>query len=143
MNWIKRLAGVRELERRVDEMESTLAKLTERVAQLEGGVQPSTPYKCRDWKAGLDRTPGDQPALHVSGRCEFPTSGYTVRLQRHAPQGINPFDLLLDLIITEPTGPVSQVATEVNASYQEPTNVEFKSVTTLPNGPTVPVTTTT
>jgi hypothetical protein len=66
-----------------------------------------------------------------------------VRLKRHTPQGINPSDLLLDVLVTEPTGPVNQVVTEVDVSYDEQTDVDYQSVTILPDGPTVEVTTTT
>jgi hypothetical protein len=108
------------------------------VAKLEGGVQPST--RCRDWKGWLDQMPPGRPTLHVTGHCEFPTGGYTVRLERHEPQGFNPRDLLLDLLITEPTEAGSQAVTQLDVAYQEDTEVEFDSVTILPNGPTVEVT---
>lgn len=143
MTFLGRLCGVDALERRVDEMKTALDMLTQRVAELEQRVQPSTPRRCRDWKAWIDRMPGAQPTLHVTGRCEFPTSGFSVRLERRAPQGIPPRDLLLDLVITDPTGPVSQVITEVNVSYQEPSDDGHDSVTILPDGPTVEVATTT
>jgi hypothetical protein len=102
----------------------------------------STPYQCLDWKAWLDRVPGAQPTLHVTGRCQFPSSGYFVRLERHEPQGINPSNLLLDLVITEPTGPVTQVVTEEEVHYDEEADLDFDSVTILPDGPTVEVETT-
>jgi hypothetical protein len=142
MTFLRRLLGLDALKRRVEETKTALDKLAERVEELERRVQPSTPHNCRDWEAWHDRMPGAQATLHVTGRCEFPTSGYSVRLERHEPQGINPRDLLLDLVITEPTGPVTQVVTEEEVRYDEQTDLDYDSVTILPDGPTVNVTTT-
>jgi hypothetical protein len=143
MSFFGRLFGIDALERRVEEMQTALNGLADRVEALERRIQPSTLYKCRDWKAWHDRMPGAEPTLHVTGRCEFPSSGYEVRLKRHTPQGINPRDLLLDVLVTEPTGPVNQVVTELDVSYDEQTDVDYQSATILPDGPTVEVTTTT
>ena len=71
--------------------------------------------------------------LHV------PTGGYTVELRPHEPQGINPRDLLLDKVVVEPTGPVPDVITDVEVRYEEITDVEYDTVTILPDGPSVEV----
>jgi hypothetical protein len=42
-------------------------------------------------------------------------------------------------IVHEPSGPVAQVETTVEVSYQEETDFEYDTVTILPDGPTVPV----
>ena len=34
--------------------------------------------ECSDWKAWHDRMPGSKPTLHVTGKCLFPTAGYSV-----------------------------------------------------------------
>jgi hypothetical protein len=143
MTFLRRLLGFDVLERRLEAMKTALDNLSERVEVLEKRVQGSTPHKCRDWKAWLDRMPGTQASMHVTGRCEFPSGGYRVRLERHEPQGINPRDLLLDLLIAEPTGPVTQVVTEEEVRYDQQTDLDYDSVTILPDGPTVKVTTTT
>jgi hypothetical protein len=83
--------------------------------------------------------PPGPKTLRVTGTCTFPTTGYTVQLRRHAPQGINPKDLLLDKIVIPPSGPVAQVITDVEVRYEEITDVEYDTVTILPDGPSVPV----
>ena len=95
--------------------------------------------RCRDWSAWHDHQPPGPPVLHVRGECEFPTAGYSVGLRRTEPQGINPKDLLLDLIVREPTGPAAEVITPLEARYSEETDVEYETVTILPDGGTVPV----
>jgi hypothetical protein len=73
--------------------------------------------------------PPGPSVLRVVGKCEFPTAGYSVELRRSEPQGINPRDLLLDLIVHEPTGLVAEVITEVDVEYQEETDAEYDTVT--------------
>ena len=58
---------------------------------------------------------------------------------RHEPQGINPEYLLLDLVVHEPTGPVAQVITTVEARYEEEMDFEYETATILPDGPSIPV----
>jgi hypothetical protein len=94
---------------------------------------------CRDWSAWHDHQPPGPPVLHVRGECEFPTAGYSVGLRRREPQGINPKDLVLNRIVQEPSGPVAQVVTVVEARYQEETDFEYDTVTILPDGVSVPV----
>jgi hypothetical protein len=94
------------------------------------------------WEAILDLMPGPQrkPTLRVTGKCTFPTPGYTVTLVRHVPQGINPAILLLDKIVTPPTGVVPQVITTIDVTpYVEQTEQRFTDVTILPDNTTVPV----
>jgi hypothetical protein len=73
-----------------------------------------------------DREPPGPRLLRVHGKCEFPTEGYSVELKRSEPQGISPRDLLLHLIVHEPTDPVAN--TEVDADYEEETNIENDTV---------------
>ena len=75
----------------------------------------------RGWSAWHDHEPPGPPVLHVRGECEFPTAGF------------NPRDLLLDRIVHEPSGPVPQVVTVVEARYREETDFEFDTVTILPD----------
>ena len=102
------------------------------VEEGSGGV-------CSGWSAWHNRMPGSRPNLHVLGKCTFPTSGYTVELKRKEPQGINPTNLLLERTVRKPTGPVSEVITEVEVHYQEETEAFYADVTILPDGVTVPV----
>lgn len=94
---------------------------------------------CSNWSAWHGSRLPAPPVLTVAGECEFPTAGYSVELRRYEPQGINPRDLLLDLVVHEPTGPVAQVITTVEARYEEETDFEYESVTILPDGPSIPV----
>jgi hypothetical protein len=94
---------------------------------------------CRNWAAWIDLQPPGPPTLHVVGECQFPTGGFTVELRRREPQGFNPRDLLLDKIVTPPSGPVPQVITTVEARYREETTAGFDTVTILPGGPSIEV----
>jgi hypothetical protein len=140
MRFLQRICGFDALSRRIDEITAAVDNLAERVTEVERRIQPSIPYGCRDWEAWHDRMPGTQPTLYVRGWCTFPSEAYEVRLERHEPQGINPRDLLLDLIIREPSEPVPQVLTDKEVRYEEQTDSVYESVTILPNGPTVRVT---
>lgn len=94
---------------------------------------------CHDWTAIHDLMPGHPAELRVTGTCTFPTSGYAVELRRAVPQGINPLDLLLDKIVTPPSGGAADVITDVEARYEEVTDVKYETVTIRPGGPTIKV----
>jgi hypothetical protein len=94
---------------------------------------------CRDWKARLDAAPGKAPTLYLTGTCDLPTPGHRIELIRKAPQGFNPRDLLLDKVITPPTGVVAQVITPVEVRYEEKTDFIYDTVTILPDGATIRV----
>ncbi len=98
------------------------------------------PISCQDWAAWIDSMPPGPSKLIVTGTCTFPTPGYCVELKRRVPQGINPRDLLLDWIVTPPSGIQPQVLDTVNVRYEEPAAAgQFDSVTILPDGPQIPV----
>ena len=85
---------------------------------------------CRDWYAWHDHMPGpgSTPTLHVTGTCTFNTAGYSAELRR-IRQGINPKDLLLELVVHEPSGDVAaEVLTDVPVSYIEETSMEYDTV---------------
>jgi hypothetical protein len=94
-------------------------------------------WECFDWHAFHDHQPPGPPRLTVFGTCQFPRSGYTAELRRAEPQGINPADLILDLVVEEPEAG-AHVITELEVRYQEETDVEYETVTIRP-GPTIPV----
>jgi Domain of unknown function (DUF6438) len=108
-------------------------------ATVDWAVAPSLEGKCEGWTAWHDHMPPGPSVLHVQGVCTFGTPGYVVELRRHEPQGINPFDLLLDRIVTPPDGPVTDVVTEVEVRYDEETEFDYQTVTILPDGPSVRV----
>jgi hypothetical protein len=69
--------------------------------------------------------------LHVTGTCTFPTPGYTAELRPSVPQGINPWDLLLNLVVQAPSGSVPDVLTDVEVRYDAEVTTEYKTVTIL------------
>lgn len=85
-------------------------------------------YDCRDWSAWHDRMPGVEPTLYVTGECMAPTPEYTCTLRRAEPQGINPRDLLLELVMTPPGGVIPQVLTPCSIRYEEKTSFEYDTV---------------
>jgi hypothetical protein len=104
----------------------------------QSGTRPHE-LGCRDWRARLLRLATGDALLVVTGICTVATSGHTVELRRHSPQGINPADLLLDLVVYEPSGGAADVLTDVAVRYEERTEVGFGTVTILPDGPTITV----
>lgn len=99
-------------------------------------------WSCERWSAVHDFMPPREPRLRVTATCTAPTAGYAYELRRHEPQGINPADLLLDLVVTEPGagGAVAAVVTETEVVYREETGVRYETVTVLPSGPSaIPV----
>ena len=95
--------------------------------------------KCTDWEAWHDRMPGGPATLHVTGKCEFPTDGYSVELRPVEPQGINPAVYMLERIVHEPTGPVPEVITTEDVHYTEHTESRYTHVHILPDNVTVEV----
>lgn len=93
---------------------------------------------CHDWEAVHDLMPGHPAKLTVTGTCTFPTLGYTVELRRKVPQGINPLDLLLDKLVTPPSGLAGDVVTDVEVRYEEVTDVMYETVT-ITGGPSIDV----
>ena len=83
---------------------------------------------CSDWTAIHDFMPPGPARLTVKGKCTFPTPGYTVTLKKKVPQGINPAILLLDKIVTPPSGPRPDVVTTIDVKYEEVTNYRYTDV---------------
>jgi hypothetical protein len=77
--------------------------------------------------------PPGPPTLRVTGKCTFPTEGYSVELRPADPQGINQRIYILNRIVHEPTGNVAQVVTEVEVRYEEKTDKEYDEVHILPD----------
>jgi len=72
---------------------------------------------CDGWRAWLDPTAEGGPCLHVEGTCTAPTPGHSAELEPAEPQGINPQELLLVLVVHEPTGTVPQIVTPVKIDW--------------------------
>jgi hypothetical protein len=96
---------------------------------------PQKLWTCENWYAHHDFMPGSPPTLHVGATCTAPTNGYHFSLVRQDPQGINPGDLLLRLVVEE-----SEFANDVVTTYEvyfsEDSEARYDSVSILPNGPT-------
>jgi len=107
----------------------------EKLAEERRAIKPG---HCGGWYAWIDKMPGAPEKLFVIGTCVFPTTGWTVELRRASPQGINPKILLLDKIVTPPTGIVLEVITTVHVRYEEFPPTGYEQVTIIP-GPTIPV----
>ncbi len=124
---------------RIEETRRRQVKRAE-VVPLEGDPPRSRPAGDWDgWAAVHDYLPPGPPTLRVHGKCTFPSAGYVVELRRHEPPGMDPRDLLLEKVVREPAGPVAEAVTVVPVNYDEETDVEYDTVTILPEGIAVAV----
>jgi hypothetical protein len=85
----------------------------------ECGKNP-LPLDTSDWFAWVNRMPPGPVSFHVTGVAVLPSPGYEARLEMASPQGINPADLILDLVITARPGTWPQVVTPVAVRYDIP-----------------------
>lgn len=90
--------------------------------------------KQKRWIAIHDYMPPGSGLLTVRGECTFPTPGYKVGLKRAVPQGVNPAALLLNKVVTPPTGNVPQIETTITAEYYEVTQQHYTEVEISPDG---------
>lgn len=95
----------------------------------------------KDFKAWLDKMPGKNNTLHVTGSVEVPTSGWTGSLVERVPPGINPSILILDVRLVKPTGTVSDVISFVSLHFQKQHAEQYRQVTIIGAGEdfTIPV----
>jgi hypothetical protein len=96
------------------------------------------PWTCESWYAYHDFMPGSPPTLHVGATCTAPTNGYHFALVRQEPQGINPRDLLLRLVVDE-SAFAADVITTYQVHYSEDTDMRYDTVSIVPDGPTIEV----
>ena len=92
-------------------------------------------WTCEKAYAYHDFMPGSPPTLHVGITCTAPTNGYHFSLVRHEPQGINPGDLLLRLVVSESEF-ANEVVTTYEVHYREDTDTRYDTVSIVPDGPT-------
>ncbi len=108
-----------------------------RATSKEVHVSPNPGCK---WEAVHNWQPPRPGKLTVTGVCDMPTPGYRIELKRKVPQGINPSILLLEKIVTPPTGPQPEVVTPTPVrAYEEVTQDKFKEVMILPDNARVEV----
>lgn len=79
------------------------------------------PVDTGDWYAWINRMPPGPPSFHVVGTVVVGHPGIDAQLVRAAPQGINPAELILDLVLTERPGTWPQVVTSLSVRYDEQT----------------------
>lgn len=77
--------------------------------------------------------------LMVRGWCTFPNSGWSMELRHAEPQGTTPGDLLLERVVALQEGYHADVLKAIEVEYDEQTDVEYDTVTILPDGPTIEV----
>jgi hypothetical protein len=71
------------------------------------------------FEAVMDRQPGTEPKLQVTGQVEVPTTGWALSLKRAHRQGINSRILVLDLIAHGPHGPAGDIVLKSEVQYNE------------------------
>lgn len=91
-------------------------------------------WTCGDWYAYHDFMPGSPPTLRVGATCTAPTNGYFFALVREEPQGTNPSDLLLRLVVEEPTV-ANKVVTHYYPQFVEDTDFHYDTASIVPDGP--------
>jgi hypothetical protein len=98
------------------------------------------PVDTSDWYAWLNKMPPGPASLHVHGVVQLPTPGYDVRLVSASPQGINPRQLILDLLVTARPGTWPAIVTSVSVRYDQSPAIDYDSVFIRePDGGTVVV----
>src|SRR2546423_1594135 len=92
---------------------------------------------CDNWQAWYDGLPGPAtPSLIITGRCTFPTPGYSVTLKPVETQGAT---YTVERIVQEPTGPQPQVLHAVDVYYRAETDGMSEKVYIRPDDVSVPV----
>jgi hypothetical protein len=105
----------------------------------EPGASVRATWSCDDWYAYHDFMPGSPPTLRVGAKCTARTSGYCFTLVPAAPQGTNPGDLLMHLLVEIPET-ANDVVTTYEVQYVEETDQRYDTVSIVPGGPTsIPV----
>jgi hypothetical protein len=113
---------------------SALLLFTVAANSQKGGARPPSP--CKHWKAWQDRQPGTADlTLHVTGKCELPTAGYTVELVpvQTKKQELHPQIFGLKRVVHKPEGMVAQVITEVPVDYSAETKTDYTEVRIHPD----------
>jgi hypothetical protein len=95
---------------------------------------------CSEWSAKRTIKPGSSVHwLRVSAPCAVPRPGVALALKRAEPEDSDPEHLLLRLSVEERTEP-ADTSTTVYAYYAVRTDSAYRTVTILPDGPSMAVT---
>lgn len=81
-----------------------------------------------DWYAWLNKMPPGPASFHVHGTVQLPTPGFEVRLVPASPQGINPRQLILDLLVTPLPGIWPHIVTSVSVRYDQGRAIDYETV---------------
>lgn len=85
---------------------------------------------CGEFKARLEKRPDSPGVLTVTGECNLPAV-YRAVLEAHDPPGETPGQLVLDLVVTLPSGlPPTTVEgyCTLNLAFKTKTEQEYKTV---------------
>jgi hypothetical protein len=93
-----------------------------------------------EFKANLDKMPGANNTLHVTGKVTVPTTGFHVSLEA-VPPGINPKILILEVKKVKPSGAAGDIVSHVPVKYDKPYSPDYTEVTIRGDGSefTIPV----
>jgi hypothetical protein len=105
----------------------------------KAGAKKGGTINCGNWKAVLNTMPPGTPTLTVTGVCTTPTPGYKIKLVPAVPQPIIPTTLVLQKVVTPPTGIQPQVITKVTVTYSKKTKTRYKTVEIRPDGTIIKV----
>jgi hypothetical protein len=103
---------------------------------MEASEQEQQPFpgKVKEWKALLG--PG---VIVVDCFALFRTAGWTMDLAKAEDQGDDPQELILERVVGVPEGYQPPVIRGIDVHFEEQTDVEYKTVTILPDGPKLDV----
>ena len=101
---------------------------------MEASGPESLPGRCRDWRALLG--PG---VVVVDVWATFPSGGWRMELRKAEDQGDDPEGLILERIVMFPEGYQPPVTRGMEVHWEEPSDVEYKTVRIHPDEVTLEV----
>lgn len=112
-----------------------------------GAVTPGSgkdrlmPIDTSEWYAWLSLMPPGPMSFHVSGVVTVGNPGYEVSLVPAEPQGINPKEIILDLVLTQKPGNWPQVVRQMPVGFHMPSpTIAYESVLVrLADGSGIPI----
>jgi hypothetical protein len=95
----------------------------------------------KEFKAWLDKMPGANNSLHVTGKVTVPTTGWTATLIEAVPQGIVREILVLEVKKVKPDRASGDMVSHVPVRFDKPDSFAYFQVTIIGDGEefTIPV----
>jgi hypothetical protein len=90
--------------------------------------------RCKEWKA---LQPSGGGKIVVRGWCTFPGSGWSMELVRRDSD--DPSELVLERVVAFDADRQAKTVKAIEAEYVEETEMEYDTVTILPEGSTIEV----